>query len=530
MIVPPEYIDEYARCAADKWYFITHYIKISDPELGIISLAPWTHLHQLCDIIDENDRVVILKARQVGVTWLMCAIALWYVLFHHSAKVLMFSRRETESVGMKNRVVFMHGFLPDWLRIPYDKNNDELVTFPIMNSQIQSFPATEDAARSENASLVILDEWAFQRYAEANFTGILPSVEHGKLVGLSTANGKKNTFARIWFAAKKKLNTFIPVFIPYTVRPGRDEAWHKEQESNMPAYMAWQEYPLNETDAFLVAGTCMFDVEKLHEMLDAGVSPSLILGPAQIWLEYDPEHEYVAGIDTALGIAGRDYSVLQIIDVTLGLQAAKIHTQIPIEQFSDEALKLLSMYGFPMVNIEEQPQGRLVVKTLLEGSEASGRCPRHRIYHRSKNIPCWHTTHDNRQEILSGLEQAIRNGTLWLFSESTIEEMLGFGYNEDTNKFEGLSGNDDEVMAQALGWYMSVNSPPPIGDLKPKSYISFGGIHPEGEPVLRIDWGKKNPFEGMKTIICWQCEDIDEERVKCINCKRRGKVVVYDGT
>ena len=528
MIVPPEYIDEYARCAADKWYFITHYIKISDPEFGIIPLAPWVHLHQLVEIIEENNRVIILKARQIGVTWLMCAIALWYVLFKHSSTVLMFSRRETESVGMKNRVVFMHGLLPEWLRIPYDKNNDELVNFPIMNSKIQSFPATEGSGRMENASLVILDEWAFQHYAEANFTAILPVVEHGKLVGLSTADGRNNTFARIWFAAKKKLNSFIPVFIPYTVRPGRDEAWHKEQESNMAAYTAWQEYPLNETDAFLVAGTCMFDIEKLHGMPTC--SPSRLLGPAQIWLEYDPEHEYVAGIDTALGIAGRDYSVLQIIDVTLGLQAAKIHTQIPIEQFSDEALKLLSTYGFPMVNIEEQPQGRLVVKTLLEGSDSSGRCPRHRIYHRSKNIPCWHTTHDNRQEILSGLEQAIRNETLSLFSEPTVEEMLGFGYNEDTNKFEGLSGNDDEVMALALGWHMAVNAPPPIGDLKPRSYVSGGAVHQEGEPVLRIDWGKKNPFEGMKTILCWSCEDIDEERVKCIVCRRRGKVVVYNGT
>ena len=524
MIIPQEHIEEYAKCAADKWYFITHYVKISDPAEGIIQLANWVHLHQLLDIIDENNRIIILKARQTGITWILCGLALWYVMFQHSATILMFSRREVEAVGMKNRVVFIHRCLPEWMRIPLGKNNDELVEFPTMNSKIQSFPATEDAARSENATLVILDEWAYQRYDELNYTGILPSVEHGKLVGLSTANGKNNTFARIWFEAKKKLNSFIPVFIPYTVRPGRDEAWHKQQEADMPSYTAWQEYPLNENDAFLVAGTCMFMIEMLHGF--PACSPSRKLGPADIWSEYDPGHEYVAGIDTALGIAGRDYSVLQIIDTTLGVQAAKIHTQIPIEQFSEEALKLLSMYGFPMVNIEEQPQGRLVVKTLLDGSDSSGRYPRHCIYHRSKNIPCWHTTHDNRQEILSGLEQAIRNGQLTLFSESTIEEMLGFGYNEDTNKFEGLSGNDDEVMALALGWHMAVNKPAPIGDLTPKSYIS-GVAHREGEPVLMIDWGKRDPFEGMESIICWHCEDIDEERVKCFTCKHRGKVLVY---
>ncbi|KKN77065.1 hypothetical protein LCGC14_0364040 [marine sediment metagenome] len=524
MIVPPEYIDEYAKCAADKWHFISNYAQISDPSEGIISLAPWLHLQQLTQIIDANDRVIILKARQIGITWLVCAIALWYVTFKHSSNVLMFSRRETESIGMKNRVVFMHGLLPEWLQIPFDKNNDQLVNFPLMNSKIQSFPATEGSGRMENASIVFLDEWAFQQYAEVNFTAILPVVEHGKLVGLSTANGKNNTFHRIWIEAKKKLNSFIPVFIPYTVRPGRDEAWHKKQESDMAAYMAWQEYPLKEADAFLVAGTCMFAVQMLHEM--PVCSPSRQLGPAEIWVEYDPEHTYVAGIDTALGIAGRDYSVLQIIDVTLGCQAAKIHTQIPIEQFSDEALKLLSMYNFPMTNIEEQPQGRLVVKVLTDGTDLLGRHPKHRIYHRSKNIPCWHTTHDNRQELLSGLEQAIRTGALSLFSESTINEMLGFGYNEEENKFEGLSGNDDEVMSLALAWHMSVNQPAPIGDLTPKSYVD-GKAHREGEPVIHIDWGKSNPFEGTKTIICWTCEDIPEERAKCRTCRGRGKVLVY---
>lgn len=521
IVVPQEYLDEYARCAADKWYFIKTYIKISDPSLGIIPLADWTHLQQLLEIIDEHDRVIVLKARQIGITWVLCALALWYVMFKHSSTVLMFSRRETESVGMKNRVVFMHRHLPDWLQVPIGKNNDELLEFPIMNSKIQSFPATEGSGRMENASLVILDEWAFQQYAESNYTAILPVVEHGKLVGLSTANGKNNTFAKIWFEAKKRLNSFIPVFIPYTVRPGRDEAWHKQQEADMPSYTAWQEYPLNEVDAFLVAGTCMFVVDTLHGM--PVCSPSRSLGPAQIWLEYDPEHEYVAGVDTALGIAGRDYSVLQIIDITVGKQAAKIHTQIPIEQFSDEAKKLLLMYGKPMVNIEEQPQGRLVVKTLREGTDGYVKS---RIYHRGKNIPCWHTTHDNRQEILSELEQAIRNKELEFFSESTVEELLGFGYNEDTNKFEGLSGNDDEVMSLALAWHMSQDQAPPIGDLTPHSYIEGKGSR-RGERVSRIDWGKRYPFENMETIICWSCEGIPEEISKCKTCRGQGKVLVY---
>jgi len=531
-MIPQERLMEYAHCAADKWYFISSYAKIRDPQSGrgIIPLDDWPHLHQLIDIIEANDRVIVLKARQLGITWVLCALALWYVLFQNSANVLMFSRRENEAAAMKNRVFLMYEQLPEWLQIPIGKNNDEMLEFPTMGSMVQSFPSTEGGARSDSATICILDEWAFQHYADTNYTAVLPAVEHGKLVGLSTANGKGNTFSRIWHEAMQRLNSFIPVFIPYTARPGRDEAWHKKQEADMPSYMAWQEYPLNWKDAFLVAGTCMFPVDILHEMPKC--SPSLTIGPIQIWSDYNPDHTYVAGIDGAQGITGRDASVLHVIDVTSGLQAAKIHTNMPIEKFSIEALKLLNRYHNPMTCVEEQGQGRLVIKILIDGEEKTQDTPeipghsKHKIYHRAKNIPGFHTSSANRPEILSELEQSIRNHILTIFSEETIDEMMGFGYNETNNKFEALDGHDDEVMALALAWHMATNQPPPLGDMTATSYID-GPIHMEGEPVQSIDWSKVSPFDNTRVDICWDCEAIEEQQYTCRTCRGRGRILVY---
>ncbi len=527
MIVPQEHIEEYAHCAADKWYFIANYIKIRDSKLGIIPMVEWPHLHQLLDIIEEHDRVIVLKSRQIGITWILCALALWYVLFQHSANVLMFSRRETESINMKNRCFFMYNELPEWLQVPIGKNNDEMLEFPQMGSTIQSFPATEGGARSEAATLVILDEWAFQQYADANYTAILPVVEHGKLVGLSTANGRNNTFHRIWQEAKKRLNSFIPVFIPYTVRPGRDEAWHKKQEADMPLYMAWQEYPLKELDAFLVSGTCMFPVETLMEM--PCLSPSRHLGAAEIWDEYNSDHDYVAGIDCAQGIKGRDNSVLHILDITTGHQAAKIRTNMPIEMFAAEAHTLLSMFGTPPTCVEEQGQGRLVIKHLLDNGHRKSR-----MFYRAKDVPGFHTSSANRPEILSELEQSIRNEQLTIRSQETVDEMMGFGYDEDNHKFEAQDGHDDEVMALAFAWHMAVDRPAPFEVQKAVSYIGSTNYpgqtrvhHQEGEIVYRIDWAKLDPFEGTKQIICWACEDIPEERAACRTCRGRGRLHVY---
>ena len=82
-------------------------------------------------------------------------------------------------------------------------------------------------------------------------------------------------------------------------------------------------------------------------------------------------------------------------------------------------------------------------------------------------------------------------------------------------------------MSLALSWHMGCDSPPPIGDLKPKSYIGTANKHAEGEPVRKIDWSAKDPFEGMETVICWTCEGIEEEMFKCRTCRAQGKVLVY---
>ncbi len=71
MNIPKEFVMEYAHCAADKWYFIRTYCKIRDPQdgRGIVPIDDWPHLHQLIEIIESNDRVIVLKARQLGITW-----------------------------------------------------------------------------------------------------------------------------------------------------------------------------------------------------------------------------------------------------------------------------------------------------------------------------------------------------------------------------------------------------------------------------------------------------------------------------
>lgn len=502
------FVGELARCAADRWYWLTTYVYVSDPSptRGTVRFEPWPHLHQLLYLILDNDRVVVLKARQIGVSWLLAALALHYALFTPNANIIIFSKRQIESIAMKSRAEFIWRYLPPWMQQPIGKNNDELLTFPTMESKIQSFPSTPGAGRGETATLAIMDEWAYAEYAAEIYTGVLPTVEHSKLVGVSTANGTGgktptgdlgNLFADVYWKAKQSQNTYVPVFIPYDVVPGRTSEWWDRQAQNMPAYLALQEYPKVEADAFLVSGTCMFDIKKLKGMPIFDV-PENGLFP-EIYVPYNPAHSYSAGVDTALGVAGGDYNAIQLIDETTGDQAAKFRSRIPVDEFNVVALQLLELYGKPHIVIEEQPQGRLLYKYLTDN-----RYPNYRIYHRSKNVPCWHTTEPNRRTILQELEIAIRTGLLKIHSQNSVNEALAFGYNEKENKFEALSGHDDEVMSLALSWHQKIYVPPaPDADhFKPVSYIDSGG---EVIGMDEVNWQKKDPFEHLQAVPCPTC-------------------------
>jgi hypothetical protein len=521
-------ITELAKCAADPWYFITTYCHVLDPVLGVINFEPWPHLHELLDIVLRNDRVILLKSRQIGVSWLLVGLALHTSLFNPGAVVLIFSRRQVESIEMKERVKFMWRHLPDYMRQPVGKDNDEMLTFPTMDSKVISLPAVEGSGRTWGATLVIFDEWAYMPNAREIYTAAMPTVERSKMVGVSTANGRGNLFADLYHDAKLGKNSFIPVFIPFNARPGRTAEWWEQQKRDMPVYLALQEYPLLEVDAFMIAGTCMFDIEALRAMPISAPPPfTLFSTPAKVslWRPYTDGHKYIAGIDTALGITGRDYNCLQIIDETTNEQAAKIRTPIPVEQFADAALRLLTLYQRPMVIIEEQPVGRLIFKVLKDA-----RYPLQNIYHRAKGIPCWHTAEANRKTILSELEQGIRGRQLIIFSKETMEECLAFGYNEAKDKFEATSGHDDEVMSLALSWHVKVNKLPALTDFVAKSYLDVEGTI-ISESVEDINWGAANPLKNRTVTVCPECLGermvVDQwgRREICPRCDGRASII-----
>lgn len=254
---------EWLKCSADPAYFIHHYCLIDEPQGDAATVVPF-HLWpaQVATVWSflRPSPTIALKARQMGISWAACAFDLWTCIFSQGRRGLLFSRGQLEANELHRRVMVMYARLPEWMRarVPLLRQTSSSAEWA-NGSFTESLPATQNAGRSFTATLVIVDEAAFIQWFEQLYTALKPTIDGGgKLIIISTANGARGLFYNLWQKAVSFVNGFVPVFLDWSMRPGRDAAWYARvsAEAVSSSLMA-QEYPSNPAEAFSAT-----DVEK----------------------------------------------------------------------------------------------------------------------------------------------------------------------------------------------------------------------------------------------------------------------------
>src|SRR5262249_52258602 len=136
--------------------------------------------------------LIILKARQLGISWLCCGYALWHCLFQKGKVVLVFSKGQPEANEMLRRILALYDRLPTWLRdaAPRLVKRNMSEALWANDSLILSLPASPNAGSGYTASLAILDEAAKLMFADALYTALKPTIDAGgQLIVLSSALG-----------------------------------------------------------------------------------------------------------------------------------------------------------------------------------------------------------------------------------------------------------------------------------------------------------------------------------------------------
>lgn len=232
-------------------------VTIEEPQgmsVSIIPFALWPAQVEALAMIESNPQVIVLKARQLGMSWLVIAFAVWMCIYHRGQTVMVFSKDQQSANEMIRRA---KGIFNRLKSKPTQLVIDNVATIGWENeSRIKSFAATEDAGSSFTGSLTILDEFAKMQYAESLYTSVSPTIaDGGRIIIISTAKGEANPFHKLWDAASKRLNSFKAIFLPWHARPTRTREWYARTESDAisPKHHK-QEYPAEASEAFVSIG------------------------------------------------------------------------------------------------------------------------------------------------------------------------------------------------------------------------------------------------------------------------------------
>lgn len=255
------------RIQNDCLYFIQDFCKIEDRDSAELAVpfVLWDKQRESLRQFQEERLNIVLKARQLGLTWLVICFIAWNLLTKEGFAIVALSRTEDEAKELVRRLKFVLENLPPWMITMVEKSNTrkglkwDSETMKVWTSHkypsvFKSFPASRDSGRSFTANLVFLDEWAFQQWATEIWAAAYPVVNRptgGRVIGLSTAK-RLTLFEEIWVKATRGLNTFNRIFLPWWTDPRRTQDWYEQTKIDLPQSFK-AEYPSTPEEAFEAA-------------------------------------------------------------------------------------------------------------------------------------------------------------------------------------------------------------------------------------------------------------------------------------
>ena len=232
---------EYIKCAKDPAYFMRKYCYIQHPKRGRILFNLYPFQESVLHLFRDENYIITLKSRQLGISTLAAGYSLWLMLFHKDKNVLALAITQATARNLVTKTIFMYENLPKWLQLPFTEKNK--LSLRLKNgSKITAKSSNTDAARSEAVSLLLIDEAAFIDNIEETYTAAQQTLATGgQCMALSTPNGIANWFHKTWVDAESGDNGFVPVKLPWTVHPERDQTWRDEQDKKLGVRAAAQE-------------------------------------------------------------------------------------------------------------------------------------------------------------------------------------------------------------------------------------------------------------------------------------------------
>lgn len=411
------------------------------------------------DVFLKHKEIVIPKARQLGVTWLVAGYVDWLTLFNDATKVLMMSKGEDEAFELITKCRFIYDNLPPFLR-PIEKHpeNRGKIDFRDSHSEIKALPSTKGAGRSADASLVVRDELAEHPYGEQNFAAIGPTIDAGsaQMIDLGTISAEdinNHLTIRVVEARDRKSNAYLHDLANWRLRPIRaegvslDEWYEKQVIPKYPEYQREKEYPESLAQALAAPKTiCRFDGDALKDLESRCTSPlrEEYNGLVKIYQEPIASSKYCMVFDPSEGSSTSDPCAGGIIDRWLH-RVVDIHGRISLDEQARIAWDLYQRYFEPYTAVERNACGL----TLIEKMKDLGVENWH--YHDKKKEKEGWWTGNNRPAMVMDLADVVYNREINEPNPDALKEFHSFIKTDKYPEGEARGGtHDDYVMMWAI--------------------------------------------------------------------------------
>jgi len=296
-----------------------------------VPFEPWPMQEQVLGQMASKNRLLILKARQLGLTWLALIKALHRLVFYPGSRVLVLSLREDEAVAALRRLAGMYRRLPAWQRAAKCLRGWDSGGALTLSTGSEAVALPSHRGDSYTAQVVIVDEAALIPDLARLLGSVEPTVgDQGQILLISRANKQDplGTFAKLCTQALSGASSWALTFLPWHARPDRDPAWHdaKRQASldvDGTLDTLHEQYPSTPQEALAPSsGDRRIPPAWLCPCVEITAPREGSAPGVHIYALPIPRRVYVIGADPAEGLAHGDDSALSVVDAETGEEVA----------------------------------------------------------------------------------------------------------------------------------------------------------------------------------------------------------------
>lgn len=489
-------------------FFAIPRLSITDKQYRIRPLGRlWPEQARTVDELMVRDMVLVLKARQIGLTTVICLFLLWYLLNRpHGGGCIQITHESKAIASLNGKLRTAMQSVPDRWRPAFSRDTaDEIALGPA------SFHQHMAGGRSQGRAFTYqhqhYTEMAFYPQGSASVKGrgvdrqvwaaVNATVElqpGHKVIVESTANGPGGLFHELCMGARKSSAwgfLFFPWFFTNRYSLPIPERWELTDEerglltlyadSGMTEnHLAWRrfkledqqydrenferEYPNNPDEPFRHTGGQFFDLDELN-ILAARADQRTAKTEFVVWEKPDPSRRYFVGGDPSGG-TGRDYATFFVLRDDGKLVCRFRNNRVKPIKFATHLARVASLYGKAPVLVELNHHGRSVDDELIRLGARVWRDDETK-----KGFWTQRGANNTKDRLLDYAADLIANGSFrpnaldesWLPDPIVIAELSAMVEGKDGNVSvpeDAADDDDDETRVRhddsAMGWMFAL--------------------------------------------------------------------------